>query len=93
MMKGKQILLSFIPILGSVFYSFYLFIKDRQRFKKSALSMIVGMLTFAIIYGCFAIICNAAAINLTHDLWLVYVLLYISGFLWNCMFFVTLNRW
>lgn len=92
-MKGKQIFLSFIPILGSVFFSFYLFIKDKQRFKKSALSMLVGMLTFMIIYGGFAIICNAVAIDLTQYMWLVYVFFYISGFLWNCMFFITLNRW
>ncbi len=91
-MKSKHIFLSFMPILGSVFYSFHLYIKDIKKFKKSALSMLFGMLTFVIIYGGFAIICNTIALNLADHMWLVWLFFYISGVAWNCMFFITLNK-
>ena len=91
-MKSKHILLSLIPILGSAFYSLYLFIKDTGKFKKSALSMLLGMLTFMLIYGGFAIICNTTALNLVDYMWLVWLFFYISGIAWNFMFFITLNK-
>ena len=91
-MKSKHILLSLIPILGSVFYSFYLFLKDISKFKKSSLGMLLGMLTFMLIYGGFAIICNTTVFNLNDYMWLVGLLFYISGIAWNGVFFITLNK-
>ena len=91
-MKSKQILLSLIPILGSIFYSLYLFLQDPKSFIKSALGMVFGMLTFMLIYGGFATICNAISLNLMSYMWLVWLFFYISGVAWNCVFFVAINK-
>ena len=91
-MKRTQILLSLIPILGSVFYSLYLFTKDTRKFKMSGLSLLLGMLAFIIIYGGFAIICNTTALNLANHMWLVALFFCISGIAWNFTYFITLNK-
>ena len=91
-MKNKHILLSLIPILSSVVYSFYLFIQDNKKFKKSVLGMLLGMITFMLIYGGFAMICNATALDLVDHIWLVWLFFYVSGVAWNCVFFITVNK-
>lgn len=91
-MKIKQILLSLVPILGSVFFSLYLFLQDAKKLTKSALAMFLGMLTFMLIYGGFAIICNATSLNLMDHIWLVWMFFYVSGVAWNCVFFITINK-
>lgn len=98
--KKNQILISLIPILGSFFYSAYLFFTDinglfsmkANKFKKSGLGILCGMLSFIILYGGFALICNATSFNLAEHNWLVVLLFYISGVVWNFAYFLITNK-
>ena len=91
-MKRHQLLISLIPILGSFFYSFYLFLMDRQKFPKAFLATLSGMGSFLALYGSFAAICNATSIDLIAYEWLVYLMLALSGMIWNVVYFSLLNK-
>lgn len=84
-------ILSLIPILGSIIYTFYLFITDRKRYIKSFLPNVVGMLSFVALYLPFALICNATKIDLVKYEWLVVLMFIISGFVWNVVYFLILS--
>lgn len=84
-------ILSLIPILGSIIYTFYLFITDRKRYIKSFLPNVVGMLSFVVLYLPFALICNATKIDLVKYEWLVVLMFIISGFVWNVVYFLILS--
>lgn len=90
--ESKFILLSLIPIFGCIMYSFHLFLQDSKKYLKSAIGMVLGMLSFMLIYGGFAIICNTTALDLNVYEWLVWLLLYISGVTWNVVFFMILHK-
>ena len=98
-MKKNRVVISLIPILGSVFYSVYLFFIDEKmfainvnKFKKSGLGMLCGMLSFIILYGLFALICNATSFDPDEHTWLVLLLFYISGAVWNFVYFLVTNK-
>lgn len=91
-MKRHQLLISLIPILGSFFYSFYLFLMDRPKFPKAFLATLSGMGSFLALYGSFAAICNATALDLIAYEWLIYLVLALSGMIWNVVYFSLLNK-
>ena len=63
-----------------------------NKFKKSGLGILCGMLSFIILYGGFALICNATSFNLAEHNWLVVLLFYISGVVWNFAYFLVTNK-
>ena len=79
-MTRKRCLISLIPILGSIIYTFYLFLTD-----------IAGMLSFVAVYLPFALICNATSLDLVRYQWLLILMFIISGILWNIVYFLILN--
>ena len=91
-MKRNQILISLIPILGSFFYSLYLFLMERERFSKVFLPTLAGMGSFFALYGGFAAICNATALDLIVYEWLLYLMLALSGIIWNIVYFGLFNK-
>ena len=91
-MKKKQLLISLLPILGSFFYSVYLFLTNREKFFKVFLTTLAGMGGFIVVYGGFAAICNATALDLIAYEWLLYLMLALSGIIWNIVFFGLLNK-
>ena len=91
-MNKKQLLISVAPILGCFFYSFYLFLVEREKFMKLLFPMLSGMGAFWLVYGGFAAICNATAFDVMAHEWLLYLMLAISGILWNIAYFLVLNK-
>lgn len=91
-MKKKQLIISLVPILGSFFYTCYLFFVDRAKFMKVFLPSVVGMGSFFAVYGAFAAFCNATALDLITYAWLLYLMLAISGMIWNVAYFFVFNR-
>ena len=90
-MTRKRCLISLIPILGSIFYTLYLFLTDGKRFSKAFLPNLSGILSFIDIYLPFALICNATAIDLVKYEWLVVLMFVISGIIWNVVYFSVLD--
>ena len=91
-MNKKRLLISLIPILGSFFHAFYLFLINKDKSKKSFLSFICGMLSFIAIYFPFGLICNATALDLNKYIWIVYIMFIISGVAWNIIYFLVLSK-
>ena len=91
-MSKKRLLISLIPILGSFFHAFYLFLTNKDKSKKSFLSFVCGMISFVAIYLPFALICNATALDLNKYIWLVYIIFIISGVVWNIIYFMVLSK-
>ena len=91
-MSKKRLLISLIPILGSFFHAFYLFLTDKDKSKKSFLAFVCGMISFVAIYCPFGLICNATALDLNKYIWLVYIIFIISGVVWNIMYFMILSK-
>ena len=90
-MTRRRCLISLIPILGSIFYTLYLFLTDRKRFSKAFLPNLSGILSFIAIYLPFALICNATALDLIKYEWLLILMFIISGIVWNITYFLILN--
>ena len=90
--KKKQLLISLLPILGSFFYSLYLFLMEREKFPKAFLATLAGMGGFIAVYGGFAAICNATALDLIAYEWLLYLMFALSGIIWNIVYFGLFNK-
>lgn len=90
-MTKKRYVLSFIPIFGCIFYTFYLFLTDRKKYYKAFLPNLAGVLSFIALYLPFALICNATTLDLVKYEWLVILMLVISGIIWNITYFLILN--
>ena len=90
--KKKQLLISLLPILGSFFYSLYLFLMEREKFPKAFLATLAGMGCFIAVYGGFAAICNATALDLIAYEWLLYLMFALSGIIWNIVYFGLFNK-
>lgn len=90
-MTKKRYALLLAPILGSIIYTFYLFLIDRKKYNKAFLPNIAGMLSFVAVYLPFALICNATALDLVRYQWLLILMFIISGILWNIVYFLILN--
>ena len=88
----KRYLLSLIPILGSIIFTFYLFLVDKKRFSKAFWSHLAGMLSFIVLYGGFSLICNATSLDLVKYEWLAALMLVISGIVWNIVYFTILSK-
>ena len=73
-MSKKRLLISLIPILGSFFHAFYLFLTNKDKSKKSFLAFVCGMISFVVIYCPFGLICNATSLDLNKYIWLVYII-------------------
>ena len=63
-MNKRKWLISLIPILGSFFHAFYLFLTNKDKSKKSFLAFVCGMISFVAIYCPFGLICNATSLDL-----------------------------
>ena len=91
-MNKRKWLISLIPILGSFFHAFYLFLTNKDKSKKSFLAFVCGMISFVAIYCPFGLICNATALDLNKYMWLVYIIFIISGVVWNIIYFMVLSK-
>ena len=61
--KDRVIVFINLPI-GSFCYSLYLFITNQGKSKKACLCFLLGMISFIVVYGSFAIICNITKIEI-----------------------------
>jgi hypothetical protein len=96
-MNKKQIAFSLIPIIGVLMYLIPIFIqsihtKNLTNWHKALASFFLGMLSFIVIYGGFALISNLSNFNLESNMWLIYTMLYLSFVIWNVVFFLSYNR-
>jgi Na+/melibiose symporter-like transporter len=96
-MNKKQLALSLIPIIGLLMYLIPIFIqsihtKNLTNWKKALASFFLGMLSFIVIYGGFALLSNLSNLNLESNMWLLYIMLYLSFVIWNFVFFLSYNR-
>lgn len=96
-MNKKQVVLTFLPVIGAMIYIFTIFIqsvstKNNSRWLRAGGAFFVGMLSFIVIYGGFTLISNLTNLNLESNLWLVYLMLYLSLTVWNVVFFLSYNR-
>ena len=91
-MNKNKILISLIPIVGSLCYSLYLFMTNRDKSKMGFLCFLLGVISFIVVYGGFAIVCNIIKIELKNYMCLVLIMLYLSGFICNVVYFLTLNK-
>ena len=96
-MNKKQICLSFIPIIGIMVYLIPIFFqsvlsKNNSKWLRAWWSFFLGMISFIVPYGGFALINNLFKLNLENNLWLLYTMLYLSFVIWNVVFFLYYNR-
>lgn len=96
-MNKKQLALSLIPIIGLLMYLIPIFIqsihtKNLTNWKKALTSFFLGMLSFIVVYGGFALLSNLSNFNLESNMWLLYTMLYLSFVIWNVVFFLSYNR-
>lgn len=99
-MKKHHIIISIIPILGSILYFAYICLKEllegnylkSKKVTKAGLSSMLGMICFMIIYGSFALIVNYIDLDLDKYLWIVITMFILSGITWNLLFFLVFNK-
>ena len=96
-MNKKQLALSLIPIIGILVYLIPIFFqsvlsKNISKWKKALASFFLGMLSFIVVYGGFALLSNLSNFNLESNMWLLYTMLYLSFVIWNVVFFLSYNR-
>ena len=65
---------------------------EREKFPKVFLATLAGMGGFIAVYGGFAAICNATALDLIAYEWLLYLMFALSGIIWNIAYFFVLNK-
>lgn len=96
-MNKKQLALSLMPIIGLLMYLIPIFIysirkKNLTNWKKGGASFFLGMLSFIVIYGGFALFSGLSNFNLESEIWLLYTIFYLSFVIWNVVFFLSYNR-
>jgi len=96
-MNKKQISLSFIPIIGILVYLIPIFFQsvlseNNSKWLRAGGAFFLGMISFIVLYGGFALINNLFKLNLENSLWLLYAMLYLSFVIWNVVFFLSYNR-
>ncbi|HAX03193.1 MAG: hypothetical protein A2Y45_07150 [Tenericutes bacterium GWC2_34_14] len=96
-MNKKQLALSLIPVIGILVYLIPIFFqsvlsKNISIWLRALWSFFLGMISFIVLYGGFAVINNLFKLNLENNLWLLYTMLYLSFVIWNVVFFLSYNR-
>ena len=91
-MNKRKWLLSLIPLLGSFFDVLHLFFTDKERFQKAILASISGMFALFFIIICYVLICNYILIELLKYDWIFYIMLVISGIVYNIVYFLMMSR-
>ena len=96
-MNKKQLALSLIPVIGILVYLIPIFFqsvlsKNISIWLRALWSFLLGMISFIVLYGGFAVINNLFKLNLENNLWLLYTMLYLSFVIWNVVFFLSYNR-
>lgn len=96
-MNKKQVVLTFLPVIGAMIYIFTIFIqcvstKNNSRWLRAGGAFFIGLLSFIVLYGGFAVINNLFKLNLENNLRLLYTMLYLSFVIWNVVFFLSYNR-
>lgn len=91
-MNKRKWLLSLIPLLGSFFDVLHLFFTDKERLQKAILASICGMFALFFIIICYVLICNYILIELLKYDWIFYIMLVISGIVYNIVYFLMMSR-
>lgn len=91
-MNKRKWLLSLIPLLGSFFDILHLFFTDKERLQKAILASICGMFALFFIIICYVLICNYILIELLKYDWILYIMLVISGIVYNIVYFLMMSR-
>lgn len=91
-MNKRKWLLSLIPLLGSFFDVLHLFFTDKERLQKAILASICGMFALFFIIICYVLICNYILIELLKYDWIIYIMLVISGIVYNIVYFLMMSR-
>ena len=91
-MNKRKWLLSLIPLLGSFFDVLHLFFTDKERLQKAILASICGMFALFFIIICYVLICNYILIELLKYDWILYIMLVISGIVYNIVYFLMMSR-
>lgn len=91
-MNKRRWLLSLIPLLGSFFDVLHLFFTDKERLQKAILASICGMFALFFIIICYVLICNYILIELLKYDWILYIMLVISGIIYNIVYFLMMSR-
>ena len=91
-MNKRKWLLSLIPLLGSFFDVLRLFFTDKERLQKAILASICGMFALFFIIICYVLICNYILIELLKYDWILYIMLVISGIVYNIVYFLMMSR-
>lgn len=92
MMTKKRWLLSLIPILGSFFHTFHLFLNDKKKIEKSIYLHILSMFVFFSLIVIFILVCNA--ISFEEDLFIIlfYAAIIIFGIIWNLIYYLMIAK-
>lgn len=91
-MNRRKWLISLIPLLGSFFEVLYLFFTDKERFKKATLASLCGMFAFFFVIISYVLICHCILPDLLKYDWIHYIMIGISGIVYNIVYFLVMAK-